>query len=160
MKSEPNNFTYSLQEDDFSLAEEYQKLRHTCPSSGAIVTFTGLVRDFSKNGMPVDAIELSVYLSMTQKQLEAIGQDVIHRFNIDSLCIIHRFGKLKPQEQIVYVGVASQHRPDAFAAAEMSMDFLKSRVAFWKKEQYTNNKRHQWIEPSASDIDAVNRWDK
>lgn len=154
----PNNFHYSLQSHNFCLNTEYTKLREQQPSTGAIVTFTGLVRDFSKEQTPVIAVELSTYPTMTKTQLHAIGKDVMQRFTIDGLRIIHRYGTLKPSDQIVFVGVASKHRKEAFSAAQMTMDFLKSQTAFWKKEIASDNE--SWIEPSQDDIESLKQWQK
>ena len=153
-----SNFHCSLQTHDFSLDAEYTRLRKQYPATGAITTFTGLVRDLSKNHQPIRSIELSTYPAMTMKQMQAIGNNVIQRFNIDGLTIIHRHGTLKPSDQIVFVGVASKHRNEAFSAAEMAMDFLKSQTAFWKKEVAPETEH--WIEPTQADIESLKKWQK
>ncbi len=151
-------FSHALQTDDFSIDEQYRLLQSACPESGAIVTFTGLVRDISKFDKTVESIELQTYPAMTEKQIKRIGEDVSSRFDIDGISIIHRHGKLAPTEKIVYVGAASKHRAEAFAAAQMAMDFLKSKVAFWKKEHYHDGSDATWIEPTANDHQAVDAW--
>ena len=151
-------FSHSLQTGDFSIDEQYRLLQSACPESGAIVTFTGLVRDISKFNKAVKSIELQTYPAMTEKQIKHIGEDAYSRFDIDGISIIHRHGKLTPTEQIVYVGTASKHRTEAFAAAQMAMDFLKSKVAFWKKEHYHDESDAKWIEPTAKDHQAVDAW--
>jgi len=153
-----SNFRYSLQIQDFSLDSEYSQLREQHPNAGAIVTFSGLVRDLSKEHETVSSIELSTYLEMTEKQIQSIGNNVMQHFNIDGLTIIHRHGVLKPRDQIVMVGVASKHRNEAFSAAEMAMDFLKSQTAFWKKEIAPNSER--WVEPTQADIESLKKWEK
>lgn len=153
-------FQAILQEKDFSVDQQYCTLKHACHHSGAIVTFTGLVRDLAKSNSNVASIELSIYEAMTQKQLQHIGNEVFTHFDIDGLDIIHRHGTLTPAEQIVYVGVASKHRSDAFSAAQMTMDYLKSKVAFWKKEHYTDNSKSRWIEPNQNDHNALKQWSK
>jgi len=70
--------------------------------------------------------------------------------------VIHRFGALKPNDQIVMVAVASAHRGDAFAACEFIMDYLKTQAPFWKKEQTREGAR--WVEAKASDDEAAGRW--
>jgi len=70
--------------------------------------------------------------------------------------VIHRFGELRPTDQIVLVAVASAHRGDAFAACEFIMDYLKTRAPFWKKEQTAEGAR--WVEARASDDRAADRW--
>lgn len=151
-------FHHVLQYEDFSIDEQYRQLQSSCPEAGAIVTFTGLVRDMSKVNTTVQCIELHTYPAMATQQIKQIGLDVFARFNIDGISIIHRHGKLRPTEQIVYVGVASKHRAEAFLAAQMTMDFLKSKVAFWKKEHYLDHSEAKWIEPSMDDQNAINSW--
>ena len=167
MKTKPGSsmhtngyFHTSLQKGEFSIEKQHDTLQQACQHSGAIVTFTGLVRDLSKSRTQVNSIELSIYKAMTQKQLHDIGSDIFERFDIDGLDIIHRYGKLTPMEKIVYIGVASKHRAEAFNAAQMTMDILKSNVAFWKKEHYVDDTPSQWIEPSQNDHKAIQHWMK
>ena len=159
-KIDPNDsyFNASLQRDDFSIDGRYSNLKKSCPNSGAIVTFTGLVRDVAKSNNSVSSIELSIYAAMTNAQIQQVGLDAFKHFQLDGVDIIHRHGKLAPTEQIVFVGVASKHRSEAFSATQMIMDQLKSTVAFWKKEHYTNGSESQWIEPSKEDKNALQKW--
>ena len=60
-------------------------------------------------------------------------------------------------DNIVFVGVASQHRKDAFEACEFIMDFLKTNATFWKKEHHADGKS-SWVDSRKSDDDALNRW--
>ncbi|WP_197486011.1 molybdenum cofactor biosynthesis protein MoaE, partial [Oleiphilus sp. HI0061] len=59
-------------------------------------------------------------------------------------------------EQIVFVGVSSAHRADAFAACEFIMDYLKSDAPFWKKEITKDGA--EWVEAKESDLDRKKRW--
>jgi molybdopterin synthase catalytic subunit len=153
-----------LQTEDFSLDEEYQTLKTQYRDAGAIVTFSGLVRELSKDGKQLKGIELETYPDMAHKQLVSLADQALNRFDIDGLTIIHRYGLLGPNEQIVFVGVASAHRAESFLAAEMLMDQLKSNVAFWKKEHFASHpndqetQNYQWINTKASDEEALKRW--
>ena len=60
-------------------------------------------------------------------------------------------------DNIVFVGVASQHRKDAFEACEFIMDFLKTNATFWKKEHHADGKS-SWVDSRKTDDDALNRW--
>ena len=157
-KNSDHYFNAALQTDDFSLDQQYSILKNACPNAGAIVTFTGLVRDVAKTNASVALIELSAYPAMTKAQMHQVGLSVFDHFELDGVNIIHRYGKLKPTEQIVFVGVASKHRSDSFSAAQMIMDQLKSSVAFWKKEHYTDGCESQWIEPTEDDKTALKKW--
>lgn len=144
-----------IQRDDFDMGEEYQALRRRARSPGAIVTFTGLVRDLSE-GENITGMELEHYPGMTEKSLQAIIDEAAGRWHFDQVTVIHRVGKLGPDEQIVFVGVSSAHRRDAFAACQFVMDYLKTRAPFWKKEFTPTGGR--WVEAKQSDHRAAEEW--
>ena len=144
-----------VREDDFSISEEYAQLQKTCPKAGAIVTFTGLMRDFNE-GDDVTGLYLEHYPGMTEKVLNDIAKTASARWPLLTVRIIHRIGSLKPADQIVFVGVSSAHREAAFQACEFLMDFLKTKAPFWKKE--TTKEGHRWVDQRQSDQKASNRW--
>lgn len=153
-----------LQADDFNQKIEYDLLRQNNPDAGAIVCFVGLVREWAskhdnQSAKRVQTIDLSIYPRMTQKSVDTIATQTAQRFDIQQLQIIHRYGQLGAGEQIVYVGVAGRHRNQAFSAAEMAMDKLKSEAVFWKKEHYTDTQDERWIEPTQADRQSLSRWD-
>jgi len=154
-----------IQQQDFDLAEEYQLLRQTDSVVGAVVTFAGLVRDFevSAEGYDslansIDSLSLQHYPGMTESLLEKIVEQANERWNLIATTVIHRVGDLAPREQIVLVGVASQHRADAFEAAQFLMDYLKTQATFWKS--VSRNGEQRWIESKASDQHAARRWER
>ena len=147
-----------VQESDFDVAKEYESLRQRCPKSGAIVLFTGLVRDFNDSGS-IQGLELEHYPAMTEKSLAAIVDRARERWPIEAVTLIHRGGKLLNTEQIVLVAVASQHRAAAFSSAEFIMDFLKTEAPFWKKEQVSDSEC-RWVEAKLSDQKARESWNK
>lgn len=140
----------SVQREDFDAGAEYQRLR--ARDLGAIVTFVGCVR--AENG--IEGLYLEHYPGMTEKALARIVDDAKQRWRIGGVTVIHRVGRLAIGEQIVFVGVGSLHRGDAFAACEFIMDFLKTRAPFWKKAVYSDGER--WIEAKQSDVDKANAW--
>src|SRR4030081_2909449 len=99
---------------------------------------------------------LEHYPGMTEKALEKIVEEARSRWQVVDLTVIHRYGDLKPTEQIVLVAVARAHRGDAFAACEFIMDYLKTRAPFWKKEHTAQGSR--WVEAKSSDDEAAGRW--
>lgn len=129
-------------------------------NSGAIVSFIGLVREFSKEGLndgdAVNTLTLEHYPGMTEKALQAIENEAKKRWDILDSLIVHRVGTLKSQDQIVLVMVSSAHRGDAFQACEFMMDYLKTQAPFWKKEA-TGQGAH-WVEAKESDDEAMLRW--
>lgn len=121
---------------------------------GAIVTFTGLVRDLA-NG-ELDVMEIEHYPGMTETALTAIAQDAQIRWALADVLVIHRYGRLHPGDQIMMVATAASHRKDAFEAAEYLMDYLKSRAPFWKKEITTDGA--DWVAAKDEDEAALSRW--
>ncbi len=151
-----------VQEQDFDLAQVYQSLRQQAGDPGAIVTFTGLVREIydqdADASNPVTGLFLEHYPGMTEKCLEDIARQARDRWPLQALCIIHRVGELRPGDQIVLVGTASSHRHAAFEAAQFMMDYLKSKAPFWKKQRGKTGS--EWVASRDSDSEAIARWQK
>lgn len=120
---------------------------------GAVVTFTGVVRDLTGT---LDNMLIEHYPGMTVSAIETIEAEAVRRWNLGDCLVIHRYGALAPGAQIMMVATAAQHRADAFAAAEFLMDYLKSRAPFWKKE-FTSDGA-EWVAAKDQDEDALNRW--
>ena len=142
-----------MQREDFDLGAELAAIRAGRSDIGALVSFTGLVRDLAGG---LDAFELEHYPAMTEKALLGIEAHAHARWPLQASLIIHRFGPMSPGEQIMMVATASAHRQAAFASAEFLMDYLKSRAPFWKKE--TTAAGAQWVDAREEDEDALARW--
>ena len=121
---------------------------------GAVVTFSGLVRDDS--GGRLHEMVIEHYPGMTERAITAIGQEAAQRWNLGAWLVIHRHGSMAPGEVIMMVATAARHRADAFAAAEFLMDYLKSRAPFWKKEITRDGA--DWVAARAQDEAALKRW--
>lgn len=145
----------SIQTADFDVATEYQALRQSGSDTGAIATFTGLVRA-SGDQSGVTGLFLEHYPGMTEAVIQQLVDQASDRWNILAARVIHRVGYLPLGEQIVFVGIASGHRGDAFAACEFVMDALKTSAPFWKKEM-TEGGEH-WVEQKASDRERSKGW--
>ena len=122
-------------------------------AAGAIVTFTGLVRD---NGGTLQAMQIEHYPGMTEKAIAAIMDQAQARWHLTDALVIHRHGTLAPGEPIMMVATAAAHRAEAFAAAEFLMDYLKSRAPFWKKEIGVDGAA--WVAAKDTDEQSLNRW--
>ena len=144
-----------IQEADFDMAAEYAALSES-HQTGAVVTFVGKVREMN-DGNLVTGLTLEHYPGMTEKSLFAIIEQAQARWPLLGCKVIHRVGALALGEQIVLVGVASQHRDAAFAACQFIMDYLKTQAPFWKKEQTANGA--VWIDAKDSDQQAAKNWD-
>jgi molybdopterin synthase catalytic subunit len=143
----------SVQEAAFDLGAEAHRFSHDVKGAGAVVTFTGLVRD---NGGQLTAMEIEHYPGMTEKAISAIMDEATARWALADALVIHRFGVLRAGEPIMMVATAAPHRADAFAAAEFLMDYLKSRAPFWKKE--ISALGADWVAAKDSDEAALTRW--
>jgi molybdopterin synthase catalytic subunit len=145
---------------DFDQQWLYNRLRQEASKKakgnvGAIVTFTGLVRDNNADGN-ILGIELEHYPGMTEQALTDLVQQAITRFSLTSAGAVHRVGRLYNDEQIVWVGTAAPHRAAAFEGANFLMDMLKQSVPLWKKEFTRDNSR--WVDVKASDDKAALAW--
>jgi molybdopterin synthase catalytic subunit len=148
----------SVQTEDFDVSLELAKLRAGDKRVGAVCSFVGTVRDIN-DGDAVSELELEHYEGMTEKSLEAMIDKAYEQFDIYAARIIHRIGKLKPLDQIVFVAVTSAHRHEAFQACEFLMDYLKTEAPFWKKEQTPNaDQLSRWVDARSSDGAAIQRW--
>ena len=143
-----------VQDAPFDLGEEANAFAFGHKDMGAIVTFTGVVRDLSTGDL--DAMEIEHYPGMTEAALTEIAQQATDRWNLGDVLVIHRYGRLAPGALIMMVATAAPHRKDAFEAAEFLMDYLKSRAPFWKKEHRSDTS--DWVAAKDEDEDALKRW--
>ena len=142
-----------VQEAPFDAGAELTAFSALGTDVGAVVSFTGLVRDVADG---LAEMEIEHYPAMTQSAIEGIVQDAHSRWALADVLVIHRHGKLKAGETIMMVATASKHRRDAFEAADFLMDYLKSRAPFWKKE--TTGQGAKWVASAEADEDALKRW--
>lgn len=147
----------AVQAEDFDVSEEYAELRKDNRSDGAVVFFSGLVREMNQ-GDSVSGMALEHYPGMTEKALRQIVDEAAARWPLNRVRLIHRIGTLRVSDQIVFVGVSAAHREAAFAACHFIMDFLKNRAPFWKKEVTASGER--WVEALSKDKKALDKWQK
>lgn len=123
---------------------------HFCadPSAGAVVVFTGVVRNNSE-GQGVQGLTYEAFAERASAQLESLASEVATRHPASAaVWLEHRTGDLAVGETAVVVGVSSGHRDEAFLAARWAIDELKSTVAIWKREHWAGGGSH-W--PGAGD---------
>ena len=145
----------SIQGEDFNPGYEHEQLSNN-PAAGAVVTFTGTVRNMNL-GDSVGGLYLEHYPGMTEKALQDIIDEASNRWSLQTARVIHRVGQMHPGNRIVFVGVSSAHRREAFEACEFIMDYLKTRAPFWKKETTTEG-GDRWVAERDSDQQAAERW--
>ena len=143
----------SVQQPAFDPGAETNAFAQALGGAGAMVTFTGLVRDLTGD---LAAMEIEHYPGMTERAIAAMMADAQTRFGLVDVLVIHRFGRLAVGEPIMMVATAAPHRAEAFAGAEFLMDWLKSRAPFWKKEHRTSGSG--WVAAREQDETALTRW--
>ena len=144
-----------VQEQAFDVGHEIAALKAGRPDIGATAVFVGSVRDLSE-GRDVRAMTLEHYPGMTEAALAAIEAEAHGRWPLAASLIVHRFGALKPGDDIVLVAVCSAHREAAFQACAFLMDWLKTKAPFWKLE--AGRQGADWVEAKSSDDQAADRW--
>jgi molybdopterin synthase catalytic subunit len=117
--------------ENFSIDEVVASIRSR--GMGAVVTFLGVVRD-NAHGREVDRIEIQVYEDMAVKQLRAIREEAIAKFDVEEVAIVHRSGSLAVSDNIMMIAVGAGHRPEAFEACRFILETIKEKVPLWKKE--------------------------
>jgi len=112
-------------------------------SDGALVIFTGVVRD-STDGVVVSSLDYESYSKMAEEQMCDIAEQALSRWDIGRVLMFHRVGSLKVGEISVLVGVTAPHRQAAFEACRFCIDTLKDTVAIWKREVFADG-RSRWV---------------
>ncbi|GFO80616.1 MAG: molybdenum cofactor biosynthesis protein MoaE [Methyloceanibacter sp.] len=130
-----------VQRDDFDIGKEIDALRKGRTGIGAIVTFTGTVRDAHGE---VTAMTLEHYPGMTERELARVEAEAHARWPLQATLIVHRVGRLEPGDNIVLTAAASAHREAAFEAARFLIDYLKTSAPFWKRE--SGPAGDKWVE--------------
>lgn len=105
------------------------------PGAGAMATFVGTTRD-SNDGRRVIRLEYECYPGMAEKEMEKIGQEVLERWPVKKVAMLHRLGRVDIGEASVAIAVSSGHRHAAFEACHYAINQLKETVPIWKKELY------------------------
>ena len=146
-----------VQREDFDLGAELKALTEGNPSIGGVTSFIGLVRDIAA-GEKISGMTLEHYPGMTETQLAEIEAEAQRRWPLDAVLIIHRYGPLKPGDQIVLVATASAHRDAAFEACRFLIDWLRTKAPFWKLEETAAGPH--WVEAKESDEEAARGWDR
>lgn len=113
------------------------------PAAGAIVTFTGVVRNNSR-GKNVTLLEYEAYTPMAEQVLAQIAAEMVQRWSLCAVAMSHRVGRLAVGEPSIGIALSSAHRVEAFAACAYAMDRIKEILPVWKKEYATDGA--SWVE--------------
>ena len=154
--------TVRVQEADFDVGAELDRLTTGNRRIGGLVVFVGLVREMHmRDGLHrerIEALTLEHYPGMTEKALEDIETEARRRWTLEATLIVHRYGRLEAGDRIVLVAVGSPHRDAAFEACEFLVDWLKTKAPFWKLEETPVGEK--WVEAHEGDDAAAARWEK
>jgi molybdopterin synthase catalytic subunit len=131
---------------------EHVARRTVPPECGATVTLDGYARKITKqkDGSVKDTLYLvyEAYDEMALKEMKKLIDEAHRRFDISSVGIVHRLGRLEIGETSVVISVAAPHRRAAFEACEWLIRELKRTVPIWKKEVYADGE--EWVEGDTS----------
>ncbi len=147
--------TIRIQEEDFDTAREIAAMTRGRTDIGAVVSFSGICRG-DEQGEAIAALTLEHYPGMAEAEIRRHAEQAMARWPLQGLTVIHRFGRIRPGENIVLVVTASAHRQAAFEAAEFLMDYLKTSAPFWKREESARGA--SWVEAHSRDDAAAERW--
>jgi molybdopterin synthase catalytic subunit len=110
------------------------------PQCGAVVVFSGTVRDHAEGRSGVSLLEYEAYEEHVVPKLAKIAEEARRQWpTLGRIVLIHRVGPMQVTESSVIVAVSAPHRDEAFAAARFGIDTLKATVPIWKKEHWADN---------------------
>jgi molybdopterin synthase catalytic subunit len=116
-------------------------------STGAVVTFVGVVRDDG-----IERIELEAYHDVAVQFMERIEKDATECFGLHAVTIVHRIGPLCVGDNILIIVASAGHRKEAFAGCEYILERIKESVPIWKKEITSQGSR--WVKGAGRCRDA------
>ncbi len=124
-----------IQYNDIDYAGLFSRFRN--PNSGAVVLFSGEVRDNNK-GREVTHLEYEAYEPMADKMIGEILEAAKSRFNLNQAVCVHRLGRVEISGCAVVVITGAGHRKEAYAANRYIIDRVKNEVPIWKHEFFTD----------------------
>ncbi|MCZ0756410.1 molybdenum cofactor biosynthesis protein MoaE [Anoxybacillus sp. J5B_2022] len=131
---------FTITDKPISIEEVVQKVIR--PEAGAVTTFIGTVREFT-NGKRTLFLQYEAYVSMAEKILEQIGNEISERWPEAKVAITHRIGRLDISDIAVVIAVSTPHRKDAYEANQYAIERIKQIVPIWKKEHWEDGT--EWV---------------
>jgi len=105
------------------------------PDCGAVVVFSGTVRDHAEGRDGVDHLTYEAYEDKVLARFAEICAETRRRWpDTGRIVMWHRTGRLVVGESSVVTVVSAPHRAEAFEAARFCIDTLKASVPIWKRE--------------------------
>jgi molybdopterin synthase catalytic subunit len=113
------------------------------PGAGGTCLFVGTVRDRSDAG-DVTGLHYEAWEELATRRLGEIAAEMLARWPIRRVAILHRLGDLAIGEASVVVACSAPHRAEAFDACRHGIERLKEDVPIWKKEALVSGEA-QWV---------------
>ncbi|CQR46565.1 Molybdopterin synthase catalytic subunit [Paraliobacillus sp. PM-2] len=135
-----SNDLFTIVEQPIAINELIDKV--TRPEAGAITTFIGTVREWTKGKRTV-FLQYQAYVPMAIKMFEQIGKEIDEIWPNTKVAISHRIGRLEISDVAVAIAVSSPHREAAYQANQYAIERIKQMVPIWKKEHWENGET--WI---------------
>jgi len=124
------------------------------PGCGAVVVFSGLVRDHADGSSGVTHIDYEAWAEQVIPRLTAVAEEARRRWpDLGRVALWHREGRVLLSESSVVVAVSSPHRGAAFDACEFAIDTLKESVPIWKKEFFDGGSQWARAAQHITDVD-------
>ena len=127
--------TVKFQSESFEVGEVLENFSIKNHKSGSVVSFLGKVREYSGKNK-VQSMDIEFYEKMANYQSKLALDQLLKKLKSQDFLIIHRYGNLKPGENIIFVTVASAHRKDGLEFIQKILIFFKKKITFWKKENF------------------------
>ena len=135
---------YNKDEITFEDAIASVKSSSNITEAGAILSFTGIVRKTSEDGKPVNGLQIDAYDELANQTIEKICSDIIKKYRVIDVRIIHLKGEFDITDDLVYVIVASAHRQEGFDALRTAVERYKKELTVWKRENFTDG-NSEWV---------------
>ena len=122
---------FAISDQPIDAADLRRRIAH--PAAGGVVVFEGVVRDHHR-GVTVAGLEYTAHIALATRQGGKILAEAAGRWRLRAALAVHRTGRLAVGDCAVWVGVAADHRGEAFEASRYIIDEVKRRLPVWKRE--------------------------
>ena len=145
-----NNFTPVksgiYEKDDVNLSNIIISLKNhpKIKDAGSILTFTGIVRNTSKDGKLIRNLEIDAYEELANRSINKICKEIKKIPGIVDIIIIHFKGVFDIRDELAHVVVSSSHREEGFRALRLAVENYKKEIAVWKKEVFLDGSS-EWV---------------
>ncbi|MBQ6640446.1 MAG: molybdenum cofactor biosynthesis protein MoaE, partial [Saccharopolyspora sp.] len=112
-------------------------------AAGAVVTFSGVVRDHD-GGRGVSELEYVGHPSANDVIREVADELAAGRAGVRALAVAHRVGRLGIGDVALACAVSADHRKEAFEVCAELVDEVKRRLPIWKRQVFHDG-AEEWV---------------